>query len=1143
MHILFREQRNLDEAAAAVDLQQTGADILLLSFSDADLGAAAQAWKAMDAAQKPSLRLANLGQLRHPLSVDLYLENTAAAAQTIVIRLLGGLDYWRYGIEELYALCRRKNKNLAIVAGCSREDTRLAEFSTVTPDALAAFEGYFREGGPANMTNALHLAAALSGLGPPPQNPPAPVPRFGIFSLPPAAPVQTPLHDTAAACQPLGDTAPAPNPPAAPEALPLAVIVFYRSHLLSGDIAPIEALAQALTGRGLATTALYVDSLKSPETAAFTAKTLQDWRPSIILNATAFSARGPDDAASPLDAAGCPVLQLILAASTEQNWQNSSRGLSPTDMAMQIVLPERDGRLSTTAISFKTPGAFDPDLQFTRTIHHPAPAQIAVAADRALGWTRLAATPRSGRHLAIILSDYPGAAGAKGQLGHAIGLDSFASLNAIAAALQTQNYEIPIAADFAALATTPPKPFLSLRTYKTLFADLPPALQAQITDAWGPPEADPQISGQNFCQPYLRRGNLLAAVQPDRGRSQDRKATYHDPDLPPRHGFIAFYLWLRRIERIHALIHLGAHGTMEWLPGKALAPDGAKCFPENLAAGLPIIYPFIVNNPGEAVVARRRLGAVMLGHLTPPLKSAGAHGAAAELERLIDDYAAADGLDRRRTTMLRAEILDRAEAAGLLAESNISRDTPADDALARLDAYLCDVKDLQIRDGLHIFGTQPSAARRTMLLDAIQSAAPNAVRKTIEDSLDASAPAETAALIAALDGKFIPPGPAGAPSRGRADVLPTGRNLYSLDARTTPTRSAVILAQKTADAILRRHRQDHGDWPQTLVIDLWGSASLRTGGEDLALAFILMGITPVWDDVSGRVTGIEILPLATLDRPRIDVTLRISGLFRDAFEAQITLFNLAVAGLAARDEVADWNPLAEASRAGASTTRIFGPAPGTYGAGLLPTDTPPDRAASAKSYIAAGGYAYGEHQDGIPDTANFAARIKAADAFVHQQDHAEIDIFDGLDFAAFEGGFAAAAESLGNTPALYHADTSQNAPRIRTLTEEIARITRGKAANPAWIAGMMRHNYRGAAEISRALEGLYAFAATVPARFDQQFDLIFDATLGTPEVETFLRRANPAAYAAMLENFRAAAAQNLWHSRRNSVAAYLAEQP
>jgi cobaltochelatase CobN len=505
---------------------------------------------------------------------------------------------------------------------------------------------------------------------------------------------------------------------------------------------------------------------------------------------------------------------------------------------------------------------------------------------------------------------------------------------------------------------------------------------------------------------------------------------------------------------------------------------------------------------------------VTIGHLTPPLRPAGSHGESAVLERMIDEYAAADGLDRRRTTALRARILAHAASAGLLAESGVPPDAPEDDALARLDAYLCDVKDLQIRDGLHVFGTAPDADRRALL--------------PATDRIDACAPAERAALLAALDGRFIQPGPAGAPSAGRLDVLPTGRNLVSIDPRGVPTRAAMDLARRAADDLLTRHRQDHGDWPRRIVLNLWGAATMRTGGEDVALALVLLGARPVWDDGSARVNSVEILPLAVLDRPRVDVTLRISGLFRDAFAAQIVLFDSAAAAIAARDEAPDWNPLA-----GTAGPRIFGPPAGGYGTGVdraIAHGDWQDRAALGAAWLAASAGGYGRDSDGAPQPDALAARVREADAFLHQQDHAEQDILDSPDHAAHQGGFAAAAASLGAAPALYHRDG-----RIRTLAEQVARVARGRAANPRWLAGMQRHGYRGAAEIARSVEALHAYAATLPDRLDRQFDLLFDATLGDPAVDAFLTRENPAARAAMAARFKEARQRGLWHPRRNAV--------
>ncbi|MDE1174043.1 MAG: cobaltochelatase subunit CobN [Parvibaculaceae bacterium] len=1121
MHLLFRETRSLDEIDEAVDLEQSAADLVFLSFSDSDLGAAAAAWQK-EGINLPSLRLATLASLRHPLSIDLYTEKVISGARCVVVRLLGGLDYWRYGAEELARLARARGIALALLPGDGREDPLLRDMSTVGADAYDRLDALISEGGPANLAIALRFAAHLAGLGPDEACAPLPIPSAG-------------LHDFGLADH---------------EGARTAALVFYRSYLLAGDMAPLDALARSLHAEGLNVRGLYVTSLKEAQSAALVAGMMGLWRPAVVLNATGFSAR-LGDGGSPLDAANAPVLQLVHASSSREAWSQSRRGLSPGDLAMQVVLPELDGRLLSSAISFKTGEETIPALQFTRQIHQPDREGIARVAAQAAGWTRLAATASETRKLALVLSDYPGAAG---QAAHAVGLDAVTSTHEILKLLAGADYDtglVPSSDDLArALCEAEPSPFLSLEDYRALFATLPEALQTQVRDAWGEADADSAIRDGFFTQRHLTRGNIILAIQPDRGAALDRKASYHDPDLPPRHAYLAFYLWLTARQHIHALIHLGTHGTLEWLPGKAAALSGL-CWPALLTRGLPVIYPFIVNNPGEAAAAKRRLGAVMIGHLTPPLKSAGMHGAAAELEKLVDEFAAADGLDRRRTQLLRREILDEAASQGLLAESGVTQDMGEDDALARLDAYLCDVKDLQIREGLHVFGAALSPERRAMLLDNLVRACPAIEAGELAARLDGCAAMEAAALLDALDGRFIEPGPSGAPTRGRPDVLPTGRNLFSIDPRAVPTRSAMRLARKAADELLRRHMQDHGDWPRALMIDLWGSASMRTGGEDLALAFILMGVEPLWDHGSNRVTGIEITSLAKLDRPRIDVTLRISGLFRDTFEAQIALFDEAVRTLARRDEPLDWNPLAAARDLDGdafrrATARIYGAAPGQFGAGVterVERGAWTDKKDLGRDYLDASASAYGAGLDGVTDAPGFAARVKASEAFVHQQDHRELDLFESLDFAAAEGGFAAAADVLGSSPALYHADTSNpENPKARTVAEEVRRVVRGRAANPDWIEALKPHGYRGAAEVARTVEALFAFAATLPERFDTQFDLLFDATLGEEEVERFLASANRSARDAMAARFAEALRRDLWRPRRNAVGAMLERQ-
>ncbi len=1092
MHVLATQLASLEEADVAVDLGQSPADIVVLSFSDSDLSALAAAWQ-QEAGTLPTLRLASLKRLKHPMSVDLYVDQVVSKARAVIVRCLGGLDYWRYGLEHIADAARDHGILFAALPGDDREDARLTAMSTMPADKLTMLDRFFREGGPGNLGQALRYVASLLG------------------------------HDTSwAAPVPLGSMTVLRD---AADDRPVALIVFYRANLIAGDMAPITALMDALDRQGLAPVAIAVSSLKDPAIETELTHLIETRRPAIILNTTAFSALRHDDT-TVLDAADTPVLQVVLSGSAEEVWRKSGRGLSPADLAMNVVLPELDGRLLTRAISFKAGMPMDPRLEFSAVRHVPDPDRVGYVARLAAAWAKLRRTPRSERRLALVLSDYPARGG---RAGYAVGLDTAASAEEILRLLQAEGYETGAEPGSVAAFLRAPTDHIEipLGFYRQWLRSLPAVLQRVLRETWGEPEDD-------FRIPVLRCGKVLVLLQPDRGALSDRKSGYHDTNCPPQPAYVAFYAWLRGMEKIDALIHLGAHGTLEWLPGKALVLS-PECWPEAVLGSLPVIYPFIINNPGEAVQAKRRLAAVTIGHLTPPLGNADLHGALAEMEGVIEEYAAADGLDARRLRHLEDEIVDRAWSNGLAADCGLVRGEPARTAIAKLDAQLCDIKELSIRDGLHIFGRAPDSAKTLTLAEAI---------KVPETALHACASSEREALVAALDGRRVAPGPAGAPTRGRADVLPTGRNLTSIDPRAIPTRTAAAIGVRAADEVIRRYLQDHGDYPRALVIDLWASASLRTGGDDLAQALAYLGVRPTWDKSSSRVIGIEVLPLAALDRPRIDVTLRISGLFRDIFEAQIALFDMAVQRVAALDEEAADNPLAEARRGGANLARVFGAAPGNYGAqaGDLALDGAwQSRDDLGSAYLSAVTHAYGGTETMRLAGDGFRNRVSAADLLVHPQDDRERDVLDGDGIADFAGGFAAAAALLGNTPELYHLDTSApETPKARRLAEEIARVVRGRLTNPRWLEGMLAHGHRGVAEIAQGVDALYAFAATTPAVPGHLFDATHAALFGDDAVLSAMKEANPAAVEAIVARLRDALSRGLWVTRRNAVEEELA---
>lgn len=1101
MHILATTSTTLEDLAEPVDLAQPPGDMVALSFTDSDLIALSAAWRARHAGL-PSLRLARLKDLNHPMSVDLWVEKVASKAKVVLVRQLGGLDWWRYGAEQLSALARARGIALALLPGEDQDDRRLAALSTVPEAELADWLAYFRAGGPNNMAALLARMAEAAG-------------RPADAPVPPPRPVpDTAFHRPGAGLMDAGATFAA----ARGDARPKALILFYRSQWLAADTAPVEALAAALEKRGIAPFSLFLPTLKAPEARSAVRDAIAALDPTVILTTTAFAA---GDAAELFVEGGPPVLQAAPATTARAAWADSPRGLSAADLAMHVVLPELDGRVLAGALSFKDFAAADADLAFAPAFNRPEPDAVAHVADRATALARLAATPRKDRRIAVILPDYPGA---EGRSGYAVGLDVPESARRLLGTLAAAGYTVgDLPADAKALlAAITSVPALPLATYRALFSRLPESAREAVTAAWGAPEDDADVADGAFHFRLARFGHLTLAFAPDRGAGLDRRADYHDASLPPRHALIAFGLWLRETLDAHAVVHLGAHGTLEWLPGKAVALTPA-CFPQAVMGALPVVYPFIVSNPGEAAQAKRRLAAVTVGHLPPPLAGAGLTAAEQKLERLVDEFAQADGLDRRRRARLAALIVESAAETGLAATAGVAAGTDPDEALRRIDAWLCDLKDLRIKDGLHVFGHAPEGetdpARRV------------------------SAEAETRALLTALDGRFVPAGPAGAPARGRRDVLPTGRNLFTADPRTLPTSTACDLAAKAADEALRLLLQEHGDWPRALVLDLWGSASLRTGGEEIAQGLAFLGCRPVWEAATGRVTGIEVLPPAVLGRPRIDVTFRISGLFRDIFPAQIALLDAAVRAVAARDEMDDENPLAAARRRGEDLSRLFGSAPGAYGAGIeaqLQRGAFEDRAELGHAYLTAASHAYGG-ADGAarPAPGAFAMRLARSDALVHGTDDAARDLLDGSEDAAFIGGFAAAGAALRAKPHLVVLDTTDPArPRARPLAEALTRLVHGRVS-ATFIAGQMRHGPRGAAELAETVDRLVAFAETTEEVPPALLDQLHAAYLADAAVRAFLLDQNPDAARAIAHRLADARRRGLWHARRNDLDADL----
>lgn len=1079
MHVLFRESHGLEETETPIDLGQSPADLVVLSFSDSDLGAFAAAWHTAGGTL-PSLRLANLAALRHPLSIDTYVETTLAQAKGILIRLIGGTGYWSYGLAQVECLAREKGLALAVLPADGQQDPRLEALSTVPAATLHSLSALCDSGGAVAAQAALAQLAQASGLSAVSVAEGSILPDCGWYD------------------PDIGVVATLPSGHG-----PLAVITFYRSYLAAADTAPVDALIHAMRARGFRAMGLFVPSLKAPNAVCWVRQALSGANVAAIINATAFSARG-DDGLSPLDIAECPVFQVALSTASETAWAEAERGLSPADLAMHVVLPEVDGRVFAGVVSFKAAQIWDPQLQFARLVHCPHPERIAAVADRVAAWYRLSAAPPAERKLGFILSSYPGR---PDQMAHAVGLDALGSAEAILHALEQVGYKSAPSQTSLAEALLTTRQSWSLDAYQVALGALPPELQQALHETWGDPVNDPAVQDGAFHFAAIWRGHMLVALQPERGEALTREGDYHDLTRTPCHGYVAFYLWLRE-QALQALVHVGAHGTLEWLPGKSVALSSA-CWPEALLGSLPVIYPFIVNDPGEAAQAKRRIGAVTLGHLPPPQRGSTIPDEMLRLERLLDEYSTADGLDPARRNRLIDTIRAEAQATGVEQDMGIPPDASAAEAIVRIDRFVCDIKESQFGDGLHIYGAGVG---------------------------------EREGLLQALSGRRVPPGPAGSPLRGRADVLPTGRNLYAVDPRMVPSRVAHGQGVRLAEELLRRHLQDHGDWPRGLVVDLWGSATMRTAGEEFAMALHLAGLAPQWDCGTERVCGFEILPPALLGRPRIDVTLRVSGLFRDVFPGLAQMFEAAAMALADRREPVEENPYTVRG------PRVFGPKPGHYGVGMgtaLEDYSDQGRDKAGEAWLSASEWVISAKGESRHDRAALEARLRMTDSVVHVQDLPETDLLLAADYAAHEAGPAAALARIGGAvPTLYHLDaTRSQALRARTVSEEIARVVRARAGNPEWANGMMQHGFRGAAEITATLDNLAAFAQLtrdVPAHL---FDIYYNATLGRDDLVAFMERENPAALAALRERFRALDRAGLWATRRNAIAASLRDTP
>lgn len=1252
MHLLAAKPGGFNDEEGIIDLQQTSADIVILSAQDTSLGLLADVAETLPESF-PSIRLANLINLNNPAAYDLYEYSVLEHAKLIIVSVLGGKNYWSYGVEQLVSLANKKDINLVFVPGDNEADEELFSSSTVTQDTCVRIWRYLREGGQRNTRNLFYFLSDsffhdVSGFNH----------RTHTWEEPRSLP-HTLIYSEIKSDITFDEWLESINPD-----YQTALLLFYRSHLQTGNTQAFDEFITILNKNKLNVLAIATSSLKNSECLQVVNDLSQRAQCSVIINTTSFSQLAQGNASlssSPqLVDSRCfdldvPVIQAIMAANTREDWESNAQGLRARDIAMNIALPEYDGRIISRAISFKEVQKRSEKTQIDLVRYKTHPERANYVAKLARRWSTLKSKSNSDKRIALILANYPTK---DGRIGNGVGLDTPASTINILQALERNNYpveDIPehgddliklllnnVTNDLDTIVNKACLQSIALEDYQKYFQQLPQQNQEAILKRWGSVEDDPKFRSGRIMIAGVRLGLTFVGIQPARGFNVDLIANYHDPDLVPPHSYLAFYFWLRHVYQADALAHIGKHGNLEWLPGKSVALS-EHCWPDLLLGPMPHLYPFIVNDPGEGAQAKRRTQAVILDHLMPPMARAETYGELLTLENYVDEFYQALGVDPRREDYLRKKILTLITEINLQAELNLDQNAEEQVLLNEVDAYLCELKEAQIRHGLHVYGQIATGATleetlvallrlprgeaekdqgilhalvadlqlyscKEKLFDPLVFEAgsdwkgdkpdclekisdlswrtcadtrerlelfsqqlianvlqnnifPITLTKTADllqymrdvvlNAVKQSGKNEINNFVGALAGKFVPPGPSGAPTRGRLDVLPTGRNFYSIDNRAIPTRSAWDLGQQSAELLVQRYMQEHGDYPKQLGISVWGTSTMRTGGDDIAQAFALMGVRPVWAEASNRVVDIEIIPAMQMSRPRVDVTLRISGFFRDAFPNVARLFDTAVKALACYEEPGTSNTIRQHIEADKqklieqgcdeqqaqqqSQWRVFGSKPGAYGAGLqglIDERVWDNQTDLAKAYVNWGGYVYSQDNFGGEAFQEFEQRLTQLDVVVQNQDNREHDILDSDDYYQFQGGMTNAIRVLkGKMPEVYHGDHSNPAaPKIKTLKEELNKVIRSRVVNPKWIGAMQQHGYKGAFEMSASVDYLFAYDATTGFIDDYQYEMVSDALLLDETNKEFLKEHNIHAMKEMAERLLEAQQRGLWQN-------------
>ncbi len=1216
-------------------VQQESAPFLFLTSAATDIATLDSFLKRESSSSwSGNIRALSLVALNHPAQIDHYIETTISQSQVVVVRLIGSRGHWSYGLEQLEKWqSENLNRQLIILSGTNDMDKELCPISSVDELLAIKLSELLREGGIDNMSSFLEAIREIA------KNKKIEADDIEIKKI--GDPVKWDWQD---------------------ENGEKVGVIYYKSLFQSDDLhLPIE-LNKILRQSNLSPRVLFVSSLKGVEIQKAVYDLFRKDSVSVILTTTSFNTSNNDMIidSSLWKSLNIPVLQLLISTKSKKDWINSSVGLNSLDLTLQIVLPEIDGRITTRPCAFREWKYSSQELG--TVIHRLKPNSIGLnwVVNHTRAWINLQKN-KVNKSICITLANYPIK---NGRIANGVGLDTPESTVEILKLLKRNNYFLGDFDDstngkdlidklLASRTNDPetaenqPLDYITLHEYKLWWNTLPSEAKEPIINKWGYPDKAIDLVNDQFPIHGISYGDVSILIQPSRGYEIVDVADLHCPTLYPPHRYLAQYVWAKYKFKTDVMIHMGKHGSLEWLPGKSIGLS-EKCAPQLAIDSIPNIYPFIVNDPGEGSQAKRRSQAVIIDHMTPPLGRAGLHSELITIEALLDEYYEARLLGATRSSLIKdklTSIINSSNLIDVVKPNNYNKTSDDKESLFDLvDSYLCELKESQIRLGLHVFGKAPNSLYLLELLLCL-ARSPNSrgkgitqtISKIMGFSLDpwadnesellqpndreiikqitqsnhfrkkgdlvdwiekqallllkyifndyqafkatsikgklnqkirlwadnnssdkaisyikedlwpklvSCASSEQRAILDAISGKRIESGPSGAPTRGRPEVLPTGRNFYSMDLRGLPTETAWDVGRRSANNILELYLQENGEHLKDLALSVWGTSTMRNGGEDISQLFALLGVSPVWDGPSRRMIDLEVIPLNVLNRPRVDVRLRISGFFRDAFPQLIFWVDKAHRIIAALDESKEMNPYASKVRLHGHQARIFGSAPGSYGAGLqelINSGNWETRQDIANAYISWSKWRYDGNNEPTIDEIAFTQALKGIQVVVHNQDNREHDILDSDDYYQFHGGLGAAVElATGKKPDLLISDNSRiERPKVHTLNKEIDKVMRTRVLNPRWIEGMKSHSYKGAFEMGATMDYLFGYDAATDCVPDWCYSSIVDIWLNDQNTLMFLTENNPWVLRDIGERLLEAKNRNLWKSASEKEIEYL----